>query len=38
MDISSAPNVYDNPLQQFVYDGKTEANGVYDSTVVPVDV
>ncbi|CAB3227846.1 unnamed protein product [Arctia plantaginis] len=38
MDISSAPNVYDNPLQQFVYDGKTEPNGVYDTTVVPVDV
>ncbi|XP_075977238.1 uncharacterized protein LOC142977306 [Anticarsia gemmatalis] len=38
MEIQSGPNVYDNPLQQFVYDGKVETNGVYDSTVVPVEV
>lgn len=31
---------YENQLQQIVYEGKMEGvpNGVYDPTVVPVDI
>ncbi|KAH9645119.1 hypothetical protein HF086_005664 [Spodoptera exigua] len=34
----SNPHGYENQLQQIVYEGKVESNGVYDPTVVPVDV
>ncbi|CAH1637051.1 unnamed protein product [Spodoptera littoralis] len=34
----SGPHGYENQLQQIVYEGKVESNGVYDPTVVPVDV
>lgn len=37
MNVSSGPNIYDNPLQQIVYEGKVDNNGVYDPTVVPVN-
>ncbi|KAF9823381.1 hypothetical protein SFRURICE_006594 [Spodoptera frugiperda] len=33
----SGPHGYENQLQQIVYEGKVESNGVYDPTVVPVD-
>ncbi|XP_021184426.2 uncharacterized protein LOC110372188 [Helicoverpa armigera] len=34
----SGPHGYENQLQQIVYEGKVETNGVYDPTVVPVDI
>ncbi|CAH0625271.1 unnamed protein product [Chrysodeixis includens] len=34
----SGPHGYENQLQQIVFDGKVETNGVYDSTVVPVEL
>ena len=36
MEEAPPPSGFENQLQQIVYEGKVEANGVYDSTVVPV--